>query len=183
MLLKKLEHQAKFATSNTDWRTKIDQAMLENLEKYRKYDGRSLRDLLRVIRNKSAHFRELPPRIQRILGEPPDAFHAYFATRFPNLLLAVYEFAKSSESITNDQIFVKYFGDEEQLQDGNESWKDLKSIANSQKILNQKYSKDEAPQCFPIRPNALDCEFYVKTGKCKYGETCKFNHPAGLHYR
>ena len=42
---------------------------------------------------------------------------------------------------------------------------------------------DLPPQNFPVRPNALDCEFYVKTGKCKYGETCKFNHPPGLHYR
>jgi hypothetical protein len=42
---------------------------------------------------------------------------------------------------------------------------------------------DLPPQNFPVRPNAIDCEFYVKTGKCKYGETCKFNHPPGLHYR
>lgn len=205
ILLKTLERASKFAISNTDWRTKIDPAMLENLEKYRKYDGRSLRDLLRVIRNKSAHFRELPPRIQRILGEPPDAFYAYFASRFPNLLLAVHEFARKSTPIVNDQIFLKYFGDEEQLQEGNESWKDLKKLANDQKMKKESKSSsnttttnnnntennnendnddwDLPPQNFPVRPNAIDCEFYVKTGKCKYGETCKFNHPPGLHYR
>jgi serine/threonine-protein kinase/endoribonuclease IRE1 len=190
ILLKTLERASKFAISNSDWRTKIDPAMLENLEKYRKYDGRSLRDLLRVIRNKSAHFRELPPRIQRILGEPPDAFYAYFASRFPNLLLAVHEFARKSDPIVNDQIFLKYFGDEEQLQEGNESWKDLKKLANDQKkesLASQNGNGsddwDLPPQNFPVRPNAIDCEFYVKTGKCKYGETCKFNHPPGLHYR
>ncbi|CAL6369428.1 unnamed protein product [Bathycoccus prasinos] len=205
ILFKTLERASKFAISNTDWRTKIDPAMLENLEKYRKYDGRSLRDLLRVIRNKSAHFRELPPRIQRILGEPPDAFYAYFASRFPNLLLAVHEFARKSTPIVNDQIFLKYFGDEEQLQEGNESWKDLKKLANDQKMKKESKSSsntttnnnnntennnendnddwDLPPQNFPVRPNAIDCEFYVKTGKCKYGETCKFNHPPGLHYR
>ena len=26
-------------------------------------------------------------------------------------------------------------------------------------------------------PGAPDCAFYVKTGTCKYGATCKFNHP------
>ncbi len=190
ILLKTLERASKFGISNTDWRTKIDPAMLENLEKYRKYDGRSLRDLLRVIRNKSAHFRELPPRIQRILGDPPDAFYAYFASRFPNLLLAVHEFARKSDAIVNDQIFLKYFGDEEQLQEGNESWKDLKKLARDQKKEsssgNRAHGNDDwdlPPQNFPVRPNAVDCEFYVKTGKCKYGETCKFNHPPGLHYR
>ena len=29
----------------------------------------------------------------------------------------------------------------------------------------------------PIRPGEPDCSFYVKTGDCKYGKTCKFNHP------
>jgi len=29
----------------------------------------------------------------------------------------------------------------------------------------------------PIRPGEPDCSFYVKTGSCKFGETCKFNHP------
>ena len=30
--------------------------------------------------------------------------------------------------------------------------------------------------CF-AGPGAPDCAFYVKTGTCKYGATCKFNHP------
>ncbi|ONK69920.1 uncharacterized protein A4U43_C05F28230 [Asparagus officinalis] len=29
----------------------------------------------------------------------------------------------------------------------------------------------------PIRPGETDCPFYVKTGSCKYGATCRFNHP------
>jgi hypothetical protein len=29
----------------------------------------------------------------------------------------------------------------------------------------------------PIRPGATDCSFYLKTGSCKFGESCKFNHP------
>ncbi|XP_060675517.1 zinc finger CCCH domain-containing protein 37 isoform X2 [Ziziphus jujuba] len=29
----------------------------------------------------------------------------------------------------------------------------------------------------PIRPGEPDCPFYLKTGSCKYGATCRYNHP------
>eukprot|EP01018_Ginkgo_biloba_P023789 Gb_15324 [translate_table: standard] len=29
----------------------------------------------------------------------------------------------------------------------------------------------------PIRPGETDCPFYIKTGSCKYGQNCRFNHP------
>ncbi|CAI9087970.1 OLC1v1022189C1 [Oldenlandia corymbosa var. corymbosa] len=29
----------------------------------------------------------------------------------------------------------------------------------------------------PIRLGEVDCPFYLKTGSCKYGQTCRFNHP------
>ncbi|CAD6237850.1 unnamed protein product [Miscanthus lutarioriparius] len=29
----------------------------------------------------------------------------------------------------------------------------------------------------PIRPGEVDCSFYMKTGSCKYGSICRFNHP------
>lgn len=35
-----------------DWYKVIDRALVDNLGKYRKYDGGSIRDLLRVMRNK-----------------------------------------------------------------------------------------------------------------------------------
>ena len=31
-----------------------------------------------------------------------------------------------------------------------------------------------------LRPGEPDCPFYVKTGSCKFGKTCKFNHPRVL---
>ncbi|KAF2314146.1 hypothetical protein GH714_023707 [Hevea brasiliensis] len=30
---------------------------------------------------------------------------------------------------------------------------------------------------YPVRPEAEDCAFYMKTGTCKFGSNCKFNHP------
>merc|ERR1712032_961676 len=29
----------------------------------------------------------------------------------------------------------------------------------------------------PVRPGVQACSYYMKTGRCKYGATCKFNHP------
>ena len=31
---------------------------------------------------------------------------------------------------------------------------------------------------FPQRPGQPVCDFYQKTGHCRFGETCKFDHPA-----
>jgi Ribonuclease 2-5A len=42
--------------------------------RYRKYSYSSLRDLLRVIRNKHNHFREMPEELQRRVGHIPDGF-------------------------------------------------------------------------------------------------------------
>lgn len=30
---------------------------------------------------------------------------------------------------------------------------------------------------YPVRHDAEDCSFYMRTGSCKYGSSCKFNHP------
>ena len=29
----------------------------------------------------------------------------------------------------------------------------------------------------PVRPGEPDCSYFIKTGVCKFGATCKFNHP------
>ena len=29
----------------------------------------------------------------------------------------------------------------------------------------------------PVRPGEKDCSFYLKTGRCDFGEFCRFNHP------
>ena len=32
---------------------------------------------------------------------------------------------------------------------------------------------------FPIRPTEPPCQYFLKHGTCKFGQSCKFNHPAG----
>eukprot|EP00116_Pleurobrachia_bachei_P001409 sb/3461671/ len=61
-----------------------------DLYKYRKYKSASVRDLLRAMRNKRHHYRELPVDVQQSLGDIPDGFLMYFSSRFPRLLLHTY---------------------------------------------------------------------------------------------
>lgn len=61
-----------------------------DLRKFRSYKGESVRDLLRAMRNKKHHFRELPADVRHSLGAIPDDFVTYFTSRFPMLLLHTY---------------------------------------------------------------------------------------------
>ncbi|OWM65467.1 hypothetical protein CDL15_Pgr009057 [Punica granatum] len=65
--------------------------------------------------------------------------------------------------------------EEKRNEDGNESDKDGDD---------QKEEEEEEEERgfgrknkFPVRPDAEDCAFYMKTGTCKFGSNCKFNHP------
>lgn len=39
-----------------DWHSRLDKVFIENLGKFRKYDGRSVQDLMRALRNKVGLF-------------------------------------------------------------------------------------------------------------------------------
>ena len=78
------------ATPAAGWDVKLYRGLLDNLGKFRKYDFTSCRDLLRVIRNKRHHYRDLPEEVQRELGGMPSGFLAYFTARFPELLMCMY---------------------------------------------------------------------------------------------
>lgn len=41
-----------FEVVGSDWHSKLDKIFIENLGKFRKYDGKSVQDLLRALRNK-----------------------------------------------------------------------------------------------------------------------------------
>ncbi|GLU02161.1 hypothetical protein SLE2022_194250 [Rubroshorea leprosula] len=38
-------------------------------------------------------------------------------------------------------------------------------------------SQNKSMYGYPFRPHVKDCSFYLRTGYCKYGFHCKFNHP------
>jgi serine/threonine-protein kinase/endoribonuclease IRE1 len=89
-LLDTLESTATMAL-NGKWDEKMEAAFINNIGRYRRYKFDSIRDLLRVIRNKSHHYRELPQEIKELLGSHPEGFESYFSRQFPKLLIEVYK--------------------------------------------------------------------------------------------
>eukprot|EP00250_Pteridium_aquilinum_P003675 c13984_g1_i2 orf=223-2751(+) len=89
------------------WADKLDAVFLQNLGKYRKYNYNSVRDLLRVIRNKSSHFRELPQEVQELFTSYPEGFETYFRMKFPKLLVEVFKIVY--RHCGNEEGFRKYF--------------------------------------------------------------------------
>nr|XP_018916494.1 PREDICTED: serine/threonine-protein kinase/endoribonuclease IRE1-like [Bemisia tabaci] len=89
-----------------DWRLLVDEYVASDLRKYRNYRGESLRDLLRALRNKKHHYRELPVEAQLSLGSIPDEFVDYWLKRFPRLL---YHTWSSMQFIKHESSLVKYY--------------------------------------------------------------------------
>ena len=46
--------------------------------------------------------------MQRLLGQPPDAYYSFFALRFPRLLLTIFFLVLNTERVAQDGIFDKY---------------------------------------------------------------------------
>ncbi|KAM1047491.1 hypothetical protein ACFX2C_026842 [Malus domestica] len=105
-VLRALESIAPIALGGK-WDEKMEPAFLTNIGNYRRYKFDSVRDLLRVIRNKSNHYRELPNQIQELVGPVPEGFDFYFASRFPRLLIEVYKVV--CQNCREEECFGKYF--------------------------------------------------------------------------
>lgn len=89
ILLRALESKGPVALGGK-WDEKMEPEFINNIGRYRRYKYNGVRDLLRVIRNKLNHYRELPKEIQELLGGVPEGFNDYFGSRFPKLLMEVY---------------------------------------------------------------------------------------------
>ncbi|KAG0269792.1 bifunctional endoribonuclease/protein kinase ire1, partial [Linnemannia exigua] len=109
-LLAKLEHNA-MDVLGKDWYKVLDRHLIENLGKYRKYQGNSVRDLLRALRNKKHHYQDLPPHVKRALGDLPHGFLNYFTSRFPKLMLHLYYIVADDPHLRNESMFKHYFVD------------------------------------------------------------------------
>ncbi|KAJ7535590.1 hypothetical protein O6H91_12G039500 [Diphasiastrum complanatum] len=110
VLLGVLEAAAPVALGRS-WDEKLDGLFLDNLGKYRRYNYQSVRDLLRVIRNKLNHYRELPSAVQELLGGIPEGYENYFRTRYPCLLLEVFKVI--FQHCRREKMFEKYFAPSE----------------------------------------------------------------------
>jgi len=170
---------------NFPWDKRLHAGLLDNVGRYRRYNAFSVRDLLRIIRNKRAHWRELPAEVRAVLGPPPGQFWTYFAERFPQLLLYVHRFM--SRHCASEPHFGKYFhaDDEAALS----AFARLAPPSTDSGVEEQIAADDggvdtaaglaagQRPVSFPERQGVQDCTYYLKTGRCKFGERCIFNHP------
>ncbi|XP_057171145.1 serine/threonine-protein kinase/endoribonuclease IRE2 isoform X2 [Ursus arctos] len=89
-----------------DWQKHISVPLQTDLRRFRTYKGTSVRDLLRAMRNKKHHYRELPTEVRQALGHVPDSFIQYFTARFPRLLLHTYGAMRSCAS---ESLFLPYY--------------------------------------------------------------------------
>eukprot|EP00123_Amoebidium_parasiticum_P004971 comp16226_c0_seq2/m.13925 comp16226_c0_seq2/g.13925 ORF comp16226_c0_seq2/g.13925 comp16226_c0_seq2/m.13925 type:complete len:365 (-) comp16226_c0_seq2:80-1174(-) len=106
-LLLELEIAA-FDTVGRDWHARLDPELLKDLRRFRTYNGASIRDLLRCIRNKKHHYQELNPDLKAVLGSLPEGYVGYFRTRFPGLLMHVYGFITTTQ-LAQEPRFDHYF--------------------------------------------------------------------------
>ncbi|GAX84340.1 hypothetical protein CEUSTIGMA_g11762.t1, partial [Chlamydomonas eustigma] len=276
-LLSALELYSSSACGN-NWGSHVHPELVANLGRYRRYDYTSLRDLLRVMRNKRSHFREMPAPLQTMLGPLPHGFLRYFMDRFPHLLLAMFVFAlrnlkqdgalahywvcgveacepfvtvfdhvynlgafkvhtRSGEgvkAVSNTASPLKGALDYAKAAQGLTTWEalsskpdlgdslegargltefEITSLHESGTDVSSTPSKYSLPAAapvaspahapaspmvivgyevaagdaaaagptwvreFPRRPGKQLCDFYVKTGHCKFGEVCVYDHP------
>ena len=130
-VLIRLERDAKIIVK-TDWHQtldgSVDQILIKNLRQSRKYDGNSVRDLLRVLRNKVSllfkyyyyliefsllhqqrnHYQDLPDDVKYLLGSMPKGYLTYFTDRYPRLLVYVHEVVKDT-GLYREPMFMTYF--------------------------------------------------------------------------
>ncbi|KAG6813082.1 hypothetical protein H0H92_014141 [Tricholoma furcatifolium] len=97
-----------FAIVGNDWHSRLDRNFIDNLGKFRKYDGRSVQDLLRALRNKKNHYQDLPDNVKRYMGPMPEGFLSYFTKRFPRLFLHVHSVVAST-NLRTEAMFRAYF--------------------------------------------------------------------------
>lgn len=80
------------------WEKELGMEFISNLGKYRKYNFDSVKDLLRVIRNKMHHYHDLPDSLKKVVGGLPDGFFAFFDRKFPLLFVSLFDYIERSGS-------------------------------------------------------------------------------------
>lgn len=89
-----------------DWKVHLGSELQEDLRRFRTYKGSHVRDLLRAMRNKKHHYRELPDHVKEALGSVPDGYMRYFSSRFPRLLMHTYNAMATCKS---EPVFQTYY--------------------------------------------------------------------------
>jgi len=105
--LNKIGKKYKIVNEYIGWTRQLDNCLVQELKKFRKYDPTQLTDLLRFIRNKKNHFRELSHECKELLGSTNESFVTYFIVKFPRLMIAIDEFVRSK--LIEEAVFKEYY--------------------------------------------------------------------------
>lgn len=89
-----------------NWHQHISVPLQTDLRRFRSYKGTSVRDLLRALRNKRHHYRELPGEARQALGPVPEGIVRYFTDRFPRLLLHTHHTMRRCAA---ESLFLPYY--------------------------------------------------------------------------
>jgi serine/threonine-protein kinase/endoribonuclease IRE1 len=95
-MLRDIENQAATVLGRPGWRERVPSELLSDAKQFRGYKN-SVRDLLRFIRNKAHHFRELPVDLQARMGPVPDGYMVFFLGIFPDLLMHTFSVAEKHQ--------------------------------------------------------------------------------------
>ncbi|CAL8124111.1 unnamed protein product [Orchesella dallaii] len=153
-ILRRYERDASEIVQN-DWRDHICNHVAMDLRKYRTYKGESIRDLLRALRNKKNHYRELTVEAQESLGHIPNEFVNYWVTRFPKLLPYTWVMF---ECLKHEQVFTRYYAQDFDFYDVLRNDDDL--IDLNDLTVENKIELKESPK--------LDKEFWKSKSQAKY---------------
>ena len=91
----------------TSWDVSLDGPLVSNMQRFRTYDPSSVRDLLRLIRNKHHHFDELPEDFRASKVANQDLLLEYFEAKFPRLLIHCWNCCRTVLTM-EDPLNVKY---------------------------------------------------------------------------
>jgi serine/threonine-protein kinase/endoribonuclease IRE1 len=95
------------AVTGLSWDKALDSDLISNVSRFRTYDPSSVRDLLRMIRNKYHHFCELPDSVKDKIGYSLDDLLHYFESKFPLLLMHCYNLCRDFLP-SEDSLIIKY---------------------------------------------------------------------------
>lgn len=93
-----------------NWLNALDEMVKSTLPHRNRmnYNGHSVEELLRALRNKKNHYDDMTSAAKHILGPIPDRFTSYWIDKFPLLLLHVYKkFYKSG--IHSEKNFASFY--------------------------------------------------------------------------
>lgn len=77
---------------NGNWIESLEPAVRASLPHRNRmnYDGSSVENLIRALRNKKNHYDDMSASAQQVVGSLPDGYVAYWTGKFPKLILHVY---------------------------------------------------------------------------------------------